>query len=369
MRFFSFNLHIAVISDITDVMARIYGESVEIVDWNISNQYWLFYPSRKETKFINQETWKTLDRRAIQGFVSEYGEYLSGFDGFIVTHSPVFALLYESFNKPVILINSCRYEQPYSFKENNDVFLWRELGERLKCMHDKGYLVAVSNNKADQEYLYLGTGIRSIHIPSLCVYTRAKYNPASPQYLLYTGSPFMKPMENVVPKHIFVASGYSWKTLFSCRGIIHFPYEISTMSIFEQYSANIPLFMPSKELLKSMCKTGKYFLCSRYIRFDPEIPRYYPNSLKPALDDNTWIDFWVDRADFYDEDNMKHIVYYNSVEHLRVLLQETDTQKVSDQMREWNDIRQARVLQKWRTTLDPVVLSGYHPASITIESV
>jgi hypothetical protein len=40
---------------------------------------------------------------------------LSKYDGFIVTHTPVFARLFERFEKPVILVNSCRYDQPFMY--------------------------------------------------------------------------------------------------------------------------------------------------------------------------------------------------------------------------------------------------------------
>ena len=36
--------------------------------------------------------------------------------------------------------------------------------------------MAISNNRADQEYLRLGTGIQSLHIPSLCLYTGVSYD-------------------------------------------------------------------------------------------------------------------------------------------------------------------------------------------------
>ncbi len=49
----------------------------------------------------------------IDAFVKEYDDLLKSFDGFIVTHTPVLALLYEKYNKPVIIVNSCRYEQPF----------------------------------------------------------------------------------------------------------------------------------------------------------------------------------------------------------------------------------------------------------------
>ena len=39
MKLFTFNLHIAVISDITYILKDLYGDKVEIIDWNISDQF------------------------------------------------------------------------------------------------------------------------------------------------------------------------------------------------------------------------------------------------------------------------------------------------------------------------------------------
>jgi hypothetical protein len=47
-----------------------------------------------------------------------YWAILSKYDGFIVTHTPVFARLFERFEKPVILVNSCRYDQPFMYNGN-----------------------------------------------------------------------------------------------------------------------------------------------------------------------------------------------------------------------------------------------------------
>jgi hypothetical protein len=38
---------------------------------------------------------------------------LTKYDGFVITHTPVFARFHENFGEPVILINSCRYDQPF----------------------------------------------------------------------------------------------------------------------------------------------------------------------------------------------------------------------------------------------------------------
>ena len=49
------------------------------------------------------------------------------YDGFVVTHSPVLCRLFERFNKPIILVNSCRYDQPYCWNHNQHGREVREL--------------------------------------------------------------------------------------------------------------------------------------------------------------------------------------------------------------------------------------------------
>jgi hypothetical protein len=112
----------------------------------------------------------------------------------------VFARLFERFEKPVILVNSCRYDQPFMYNGNTsfksptcffslfviahpevrmaagDEKERESLHECLKRLHDKGLLIAISNNRADQEYLRLGAGIESIRLPSLCLYTKVNVN-------------------------------------------------------------------------------------------------------------------------------------------------------------------------------------------------
>ena len=358
MKLFSFNLHIAVISDITNILKDLYGDKVEIIDWNISDQYWLFYKDRKDVKHINQQTWKNIDQDMINRFVNEYQDYLSQFDGFIVTHTPVFSLLYESFNKPIFMINSCRYEQPFSFKENNDIRKWYNLNIKLKQMHEKGQLIVISNNKADQEYLRIGTGIESMYIPSLCLYTNAKYNPHTDKYIVYSDSPFLRKTEAMIPRYYFSGHHYTWEQLYTCRGIIHMPYEISTMSIFEQYSANIPLFFPSKNFIKQLVATGNYFLCSRYIKFDShlKLQKVFPKNLEPAMNDVSWINWWIDKSDFYRDDcDMQHIIYFNSMDELDYLLNTIDTRVISERMRQHNIIRKNKVYNSWKEIMDKYI--------------
>lgn len=317
MRLLNIDLHISVISDVMYILKDLYGDGVEIVNHSISGHNWVFNRPIIVPDVINQFTWKNIDENMIEEFYQRQKHYCQHFDGFIVTHTPVFALLYEKFNKPIIVVNSCRYEQPYSF--NGDIEKWDWLNKKLANMKN---LHIISNNKADQEYLKLGTGLDSIHIPSLCLYTNAKYNPTK---------------ENVI-QHGTIESPYEWKELYSYKGIYHIPYEISTMSIFEQYSANVPLFFPSKTFLKK--KKG---LNSVYGR----------GNLHPNVSICEDLGWWIDRADYYD-DNMKHVIYFDSMDDLEEKIKTTDFEKVSKLMEEHNVVRKKQVYDLWRNIFNSI---------------
>ena len=88
------------------------------------------------------------------------------------------------------------------------------------------------------------------------------------------------------------------------KGIIHFPYEASTMSIFEQISSEIPLFFPSKIFLK-------YLWENKIIHNQMN---YWSNCiLPPYLESTKNIKFWIERADYYE---LEGYYYFNSIEHL-----------------------------------------------------
>ena len=121
-----------------------------------------------------QVTWYSINDELIEQFLARHRLELASYDGFIVPHTPVFCRLFESFNKPIIMVNSCRYDHPYTF--SGDLQQRSELNACLQRLQKKGLLLAISNNKGDQAYLKLGAQIESMHIPSLCAYTKASYD-------------------------------------------------------------------------------------------------------------------------------------------------------------------------------------------------
>jgi hypothetical protein len=63
------------------------------------------------------------------------------------------------------------------------------------------------------------------------------------------------------------------------------------------------------------------------------------------------IEWWIDRADFYDEENMPHIIYFDNEDDLNEKIQTVDFNQVSNQMESFNRIREQTVKDRWETLL------------------
>jgi len=335
MKLFNLDAHISVIADVEQIFTQLYPD-VEITKWSLSGHTWVFGEVTTDVDVINQQNWDVIDLDLIKKFHNRYDSFLNTFDGFICGFPPVFALLFEKYNKPIFMVNATRYEMPFCWKPNPTMQMFFE--ERLLAMQEKGQLIAVSNNIGDRDYLFEATGVNSEHIPSLCKYTNAEYNPSKPEFILFSKQ-VLKPVENLI--HYKKLGRYSWEELYSYQGFVHLPYEISTMSIFEHYSANVPLFMPTKKLLKE-------WLRKRNIRFNgPYTRSSFPEKLNPILG-SEWFEFWVDRADYYDQENMPFITYYNSLNEIPDLMANTDLSKIHQQMKSHNKKRHAKALSQWK---------------------
>jgi hypothetical protein len=332
-KIFNLDLHISVIQDVKNILNHLFGPCVQVTNWSISGHNWVFNAPTPAVEIIDQRNWRIIDAAMISAFQTKYDEYLRTFDAFIVTHTPVFCAIYEKYNKPVILVNSCRYEQPYCWNGNMDG--WRWLNDVLHRMYARGQLVAISNNRADRDYLRIGTGIESIHIPSLCLYTRATYNPTRPTFICHGARDFFPPHKLLEAQ---LPSGYSWSDLYSYRGIVHIPYEMSTMSLFEQYSAGVPLWLPSRAFYETCIRDGRMTCRSAYAR--KSLPE-----LDAVLSD---LGFWLDRADFYDAENFKYVRFYSSAADL---LRQLETFDESDDERrtrcDWIAARKSAVYNSW----------------------
>lgn len=354
IRFFSMDLHVAVVEDVRNIFEEC-GE-YEVHNWNLSDHGWVLGKKQDNVEIVNSKTWYNLDQEMVDKFYDKYKDYLNQFDAFIVTHNASFALLYEKFNKPIIIVNSTRYENPFT----NDPVKWKWLDDYLKKGVAEGRIFIVSNNKGDQHYLEYLTGLKSKHIPSMCLYTNAKYRGIKDGFILNAHNK-SEVLANISSTNASLIQNdklkkkYKWQDLYDFKGIVHFPYQISTMSIFEQYSANVPLFFPTKEFLLKLHSTYPKHVLSKL--------SFYQVSNAPSSEilgnpnntnDPKVLQRWIDAADFYDPENMPYIQYFDSFEHLEHLLQTVNVQEISSNMKQYNIKRKAEAVEAWKRLLQDV---------------
>ncbi len=311
LRLFNLDLHVSVIEGFKAICKSHYGDAIEVTNWSISGHNFIFDKPDIDVIGVNKDSWMTLTEEKIRLFHKAYDEELSKYDGFVVTHTPVFVMLFEKYQKPILVINSCRYDQPFCFKPNPTMLT--KYHECLKRLYASGRLRLVSNNYSDELYLLQHTKLQSTVIPSLCLYVNIKYEPSAHTFTCYGD-------RNFFPEHpLLVAkpeTGYTWEELYTTRGFVHVPYEMSTMSIFEQYWSGAPLFFPSKSFYKTCLLQNKLNFISTYSDID--------DSSEKLISDQE-VDQWLNTADFY---KLPFITYYDSEEDLLNKLDSfKDTQK------------------------------------------
>ena len=298
MKLFNMDLHISVIADFKHLFPQF-----DITDWCLSGHHWVFGKKQDYPKYINPSTWQQIDEKMIVDFQNEYDEFLKTFDGFICGHPNGFIPVFEKYEKPIIMINSCRYDLPFCWS-SDDVML-QMYKDCLKRLNNKGLLIAVSNNKADQLYTRLACGIETTHIPSLCAYTGIKYRPSRNTFL---GWGNFKNHPLITPKSE-LGSPYNWSDISNFKGIIVIPYEISTMSMFEFFSAGMPLFFPSKKMII------EDNININFIKDYWDL--YLPEELAVFSDMSTFLDL----ADFYQVFKSPNVYIFDSFDHLIELLE------------------------------------------------
>ena len=316
------DVHISVIEDFKTACPH-----VEVVDWCMSGHAWVMKRNQDKPLHIHANTWRGLNREMIQAFQQEYDRFLKTFDFFIVGYASCFVLIYEKYEKPILMMNAVRYDVPFCW--NRDTNMLRQYEECLRRLSSQKRLTVVSNNQADADILKQKTDIPSLRLPSLCLYPQVTYVPANQtRFLAYTSDKLVS--------HPFIAprTTFEYSDLVKYKGIIHFPYEISTMSIYEHYSMGIPLFFPTKRFLRELWQTNQVPFTSVSSYWNPPI-------------DSVDMSFWLDRADFYDSENLKHVYYFDSLSDLYTQL-ESFTDTLYEQRQEWIRTRKATCLNVWK---------------------
>lgn len=309
MKAFCMDVHISVIADF-----KLACPFIHVLDWCMSGHHVVMNRRLDVPNHINHATWQTINEQMIENFQQEYDKFLSQFDLFIVAHASAFAMIFEKYNKPIIMVNSCRFDLPFCLSK--DTRMRQKYIECLQRMYKTGQLRPVCNNYGDQAYLKAGTGISAEVIPSLCLYTHMKYTPIQNTFLMTHGPNLGHPLITQRPPRFL-----QWQEFGNYKGIVCFPYEISLMSLFEYFSAGIPLFFPSKQYFKEHIPIQSV---SAYWGEE-----HLPEDLKEFKDKSKWIEL----ADMYKTFRSPNTYYFDSIPHLLELLEtfqykdDTDTRK------------------------------------------
>lgn len=292
------SVHVSVIQDFKTAYP-----DIEVVDWCMSGAAWIMKRYTDVPSIINHMTWKELTPAMIEAFQTKYDSFLRQFDMFIVAHPTAFAMIFEKYNKPILMINTTRYDLPFcNSRDLVNLELYRNCLRRLSA---QGRLHIVSNNEADRYYLFKGCGLDSSVIPSLGLYTGVKYSPKKPQFVLYHGS---------LPDHSLIVNRparHEWSDMVQYKGIISIPYEVSLMSLFEYFTAGVPLFLPSRDYWKSIATHENLY----------SLFWYWDDRLPEDLSEFKDLNAWIDRSDLYSTLQSPNTYYFDSVPHLIQLLE------------------------------------------------
>ena len=276
MKFFNIDCHISVVSDIKNIFEDL-GHSVD--HWSLSGHKWVFGFEQCESAVINEANWKNLDEEMVEKFYLENKKKLDHYDAFICAYPPCFLKLFEKFNKPIIVIAATRYDHPYT----NDKKRLNWLEDSLK---NNKNLILVANNQFDKKYCEHFLGNKWDWIPSLCNYTNSKYSPKHKE-IIYFSKFSINLSKNFINKDSL--GRYTWQDLYSYDSIMHFPYNVSTMSIFEQSEAGVPLHFPSLEFSLELLDQG--------VPLFSEI--VFPNNIPERQAHNFLNENWLKYSDFY----------------------------------------------------------------------
>lgn len=275
MKFFNIDCHISVIADIKNIFEGL-GHTVD--HWSLSGHKWVFGLPPCRSEVITEDNWKSIDEAMVDKFYKEHSAELDQYDAFICCYPPCFLKLFERFNKPIIVVAATRYDFPFC----NDVGRLNWLEDSL---NNNKNLILVANNLFDKKYCEHFLSSKWEHIPSLCAYTSSTWANTNPTSVVF--SKFAVDIPNCI--HQSRLGSYKWEDLYSHKSILHFPYNASTMSIFEQSYAGVPLFFPSIDFALALLQTG-FPIFSEIV---------FPNSRPERQASNFLTREWLELSDFY----------------------------------------------------------------------
>ena len=347
---FDLDLHIAVVAD---VRVALESRGVSLTEWNVSGHTWVFGRKREPVAIVNERTAEDFGPVMVDRFQRAYGSYLRTFRGYLATHTPCFSLLYRGLGGPTLAICSTRYEWPFT----HDAERWAWLDSMLAQGIDEGWLTLAANNRADADYLENYSGLKPALIPSACSYIAPTYTGRKVAVVVSAPTEALatticdRLSHEAIPLRSGLGARFTWAQLYDQRAIVLIPFNVSIMSLFEHYSACAPIYVPERTFLKHLAATEPGVLGTlsfSNLHGRPAVPPRRPGALDlNEVRDEQVMDWYLDRADFYDTEWMPRIRQFESWSHLDHLLATDDPHAISQEMASERPARLARIDALW----------------------
>jgi len=318
-RVFNLDLHISVIADLEVELDR---RKIDLTRWSISRHNFVqrkVFTQPDPVRVVNARTWNHLNENMIDKFQDVYGRYLRSFDGFILTHTPSFSELFRGLDRPKLVVASTRYEAPYT----TDPAQWTRFNAYVRAEVASGRMLLATNNLGDRDYCEYFLGITPRYVPSLCDYTSVSWTGSSGfKVVQTTDSLFAKKVVedsqgSWLESKAVLKGGHSWDAVAAISEFFIIPYNISTMTLFELATAGVPVTVPSRRFLKELAcekKNGALSQLTWFQVLDKPPPEEAGNPNNSNRKD--FLDWWIDRADFYDAELMPNVRTVDSINEL-----------------------------------------------------
>jgi len=316
-RVFNLDLHIGVIADLEQELKK---SKIELTRWSISMHNHLVpdrLPITDPVRFINARKWHLMDCKRIGKFQDRYNKFLNSFDGFICTYSPVFSELYKDLNKPILIVAATRYEAPYTQRQRD----WDRFNNYLLSGVKNSKIIMYANNLGDADYIKYFTGIKPQVVPSLCeknLFTTEQNG----QHVTIAHDKNISDLIELSTGGIYrdisiLGKPYNWNDLKSCEEVLVFPQNISTMTLFELATAGVPVAVPSRRWITELLENGFYLLNELSFHQVLGLDTTNMSSNNPAnFNSPTFLDWWLERSDFYNKVLMPNVRVVDSIEDL-----------------------------------------------------
>lgn len=293
------------------------------------------------------------------------------YDAVITSHSLVTCHRFKDLGLPMIHINSTRFGNDWI----QDPVKHKALVDSIQGLLHTNKLRVIHNNRGDRDYFHqyfpYVQANQEVILPSLCENVLRLRTRAPPKKLLIwdtrqvllqpNGSPFMKEMymklkaafgDGVESQAILMAQVKSYLPegyLDNYTAVIHIPYNISTMSMFQQVRSNIPIWIPSKQLLAKIWADPKEPNELSWTMFK-EGSQATASPMDNARDPSV-IQKWVSAADFYDPAVLPLALQFDSIEDLVEKAMTTDYQRLMDIAEETQQERRENIMFAWEQLL------------------